>query len=241
MKKSEAIKLRNDKGITIVALVVTVVVLLILAGISINAILGNNGIIKKAREEERNALEKKVQDEIKRTVTEYDIVNKGETLEEYLKNNIPEKVDEVTRKDDKTLEVKKEGVTVEVESEIREFKVGVEPYVGTYDGKSHNALSSVNVTPSEATIEYSTDGKNFSENMPTMVNASSISVTVRVSRTGYKTKTVTVIAKVNKAEGKINLSATSGTLTYPTNGTFTVSNNTGSLSAVSNNTNIATV
>ena len=77
--------------------------------------------------------------------------------------------------------------------------------------------------------------------MPTMVNASSISVTVRVSRTGYKTKTVTVIAKVNKAEGKINLSATSGTLTYPTNGTFTVSNNTGSLSAVSNNTNIATV
>lgn len=127
MKKSEAIKLRNDKGITIVALVVTVVVLLILAGISINAILGNNGIIKKAREEERNALEKKVQDEIKRTVTEYDIVNKGETLEEYLKNNIPEKVDEVTRKDDKTLEVKKEGVTVEVESEIREFKVGVEP------------------------------------------------------------------------------------------------------------------
>ena len=182
-----------------------------------------------------------MQDEIKRTVTEYDIVNKGETLEEYLKNNIPEKVDEVTRKDDKTLEVKKEWVTVEVESEIREFKVGVEPYVGTYDGKSHNALSSVNVTPSEATIEYSTDGKNFSENMPTMVNASSISVTVRVSRTGYKTKTVTVIAKVNKAEGKINLSATSGTLTYPTNGTFTVSNNTGSLSAVSNNTNIATV
>ena len=182
-----------------------------------------------------------MQDEIKRTVTEYDIVNKGETLEEYLKNNIPEKVDEVTRKDDKTLEVKKEWVTVEVESEIREFKVGVEPYVGTYDGKSHNALSSVNVTPSEATIEYSTDGKNFSENMPTMVNASSISVTVRVSRTGYKTKTVTVIAKVNKAEGKINLSATSGTITYPTNGTFTVSNNTGSLSAVSNNTNIATV
>lgn len=59
MKKSEAIKLRNDKEITIVALVVTVVVLLILAWISINAILGNNGIIKKAREEERNALEKK--------------------------------------------------------------------------------------------------------------------------------------------------------------------------------------
>ena len=33
-----------------------------------------------------------MQDEIKRTVTEYDIVNKGETLEEYLKNNIQKKM-----------------------------------------------------------------------------------------------------------------------------------------------------
>ena len=83
--------LRNSKGITIIVLVVTVVVILILAGISINAIVGDNGIIKRAKEGTNNALVKKVQDEIKRTVTEYDIVNKGETLEEYLKNNIPQK------------------------------------------------------------------------------------------------------------------------------------------------------
>ena len=95
-----------------------------------------------------------MQDEIKRTVTEYDIVNKGETLEEYLKNNIPKKVDEVTRIDDKTLAVKKDGVTVEVESESREFAIIVTPYVGVYDGNSHNALANVSVTPSDATIEY---------------------------------------------------------------------------------------
>ena len=35
----------NNKGITIVALVITIVVLLILAGVSINLVLGNNGII----------------------------------------------------------------------------------------------------------------------------------------------------------------------------------------------------
>ena len=42
--------LKNKKGITLVALVVTVVVLLILAGVSINLVLGNNGIIAKAQE-----------------------------------------------------------------------------------------------------------------------------------------------------------------------------------------------
>ena len=42
--------LKNRKGITIVALVVTIVVLLILAGVSINLVLGNNGIIAKAKE-----------------------------------------------------------------------------------------------------------------------------------------------------------------------------------------------
>ena len=43
-------KTRKMKGITLVALVVTVVVLLILAGISLNLVLGDNGIITKAQE-----------------------------------------------------------------------------------------------------------------------------------------------------------------------------------------------
>jgi len=42
--------MKNNKGITLVALVVTIVVLLILAGVSINLVLGNNGIIAKAQE-----------------------------------------------------------------------------------------------------------------------------------------------------------------------------------------------
>ena len=42
-----------NKGITLVALVVTIVVLLILAGISINLLLGENGIIKKRKKREK--------------------------------------------------------------------------------------------------------------------------------------------------------------------------------------------
>ena len=41
-------KMKSTKGITLIALVVTIVVLLILAGVSINLVIGNNGIIRKA-------------------------------------------------------------------------------------------------------------------------------------------------------------------------------------------------
>ena len=42
--------LKKEKGITLIALVVTIVVLLILAGVSINLVIGNNGIITKSKE-----------------------------------------------------------------------------------------------------------------------------------------------------------------------------------------------
>ena len=41
---------QGNKGITLIALVVTIVVLIILATVSINAVLGQNGIIKKAKQ-----------------------------------------------------------------------------------------------------------------------------------------------------------------------------------------------
>ena len=42
--------MKQERGITLIALVVTIVVLLILAGVSINALFGNSGIIEKAKE-----------------------------------------------------------------------------------------------------------------------------------------------------------------------------------------------
>ena len=45
MKKE--IKNKQEKGITLIALVVTIVVLLILAGVSISLVLNNNGVISK--------------------------------------------------------------------------------------------------------------------------------------------------------------------------------------------------
>ena len=53
---------KENSGITLVALVVTIVVLLILAGVSLNLVLGDNGLITKAKEA-RDKTNKATEDE----------------------------------------------------------------------------------------------------------------------------------------------------------------------------------
>ena len=55
--------MKNQKGVTLVALVVTIIVLIILAGISINLILGDNGIITLAKRAKENTELAKVEEE----------------------------------------------------------------------------------------------------------------------------------------------------------------------------------
>ncbi len=43
------LKIKQEEGITLIALVVTIVVLLILAGVSISLVLNNNGVISKSK------------------------------------------------------------------------------------------------------------------------------------------------------------------------------------------------
>ena len=49
-RNKKEIKNKQEKGITLIALVVTIVVLLILAGVSISLVLNNNGVISKAKD-----------------------------------------------------------------------------------------------------------------------------------------------------------------------------------------------
>ena len=57
MKTKNKRNYSKQNGITLIALVVTIVVLLILAGVSVNALFGNSGIIEKAKEAQ-NAMNK---------------------------------------------------------------------------------------------------------------------------------------------------------------------------------------
>ena len=42
--------MRKQKGITLIALVITIIVLLILAGVTLNLVLSNNGLIAKSKQ-----------------------------------------------------------------------------------------------------------------------------------------------------------------------------------------------
>lgn len=55
---------KNFSGITLIALVVTIVVLLILAGVSLNLVLGNNGIITKAKDSQIITRASSAEDEV---------------------------------------------------------------------------------------------------------------------------------------------------------------------------------
>ena len=116
----------------------------------------------------------------------------------------------------------------------------VTPYVGTYDGQEHNALSNISVEPSDAKLEYSLDGESYVTEMPKIKDTSEFTVTVVASKEGYKTVSTTETIKVNRAEGKLTLSSYSGTLTYPNSTSFTINENTTNVSITSSNTNIAT-
>ena len=61
MKKE--IKNKQAKGITLIALVVTIVVLLILAGVSLSLVIGNDGIMKRAKEAKNQYAEAQTNEE----------------------------------------------------------------------------------------------------------------------------------------------------------------------------------
>ena len=99
---------KTEKGITLVALVVTIVVLLILAGVSINTVLGDDGIIKKAKEAAEATKRASAEEEMNRLVLEYQLAKNDETLESFLKEKVTEgRIDGVTDNGDGTITITK--------------------------------------------------------------------------------------------------------------------------------------
>ena len=74
----ETLDKNKDKGITLIALVVTIIVLLILAGISISMLTGQNGILTRAAEskvktEEAEKQENERMEEYDDTINQYNL------------------------------------------------------------------------------------------------------------------------------------------------------------------------
>ena len=336
---------KGNKGITIIALIITIVVLLILAGVTIDLVVGNDNLFDKARSTQKIQTVAGIKEALELEKVDIQVESKTVDLDNYLEQistgkknydlSSKEKIDEknaeiiindehkflVKDKENGDVEIIYEGIakasdltisprnetytypnsgTFEVTNNTSGGELTVSsdtpniatasikgntitvqpgttagkaniivrsaasgeyaenkaihlatvengtieleaiPYEGVYDGQAHNAFTSISINPSDAKLEYSLDGNEYNEKMPTITNTSEFTVTVKASKEGYKTQITTETVKVSRAEGKLTLSATSGTITYPSNTTFTVSGNTGTLSAFSNNNNIAT-
>ncbi|MBR3133172.1 MAG: prepilin-type N-terminal cleavage/methylation domain-containing protein [Clostridia bacterium] len=87
--------LKNQKGITLIALVITIIVLLILAGVTIAMVVGDNGIITRSNEAKDTTNIKKIQEEVDLIaadlVAEYHSKDNGEvpsTAGKYVATNI---------------------------------------------------------------------------------------------------------------------------------------------------------
>ncbi len=92
MKKRE-----KQKGITLIALVITIIVLIILAGVTINALIGDNGILQKAQEaKERTQIgnEKEIiqlaMAELQIREKELDAIERLTFLQQYLNEHLGE-------------------------------------------------------------------------------------------------------------------------------------------------------
>lgn len=96
-------KLKNKSGITLVALVVTVILLLILAGITLKMTIGENGIIQKAMEAKENMIKASKEEENRLNALWAELENEnnigGSSIEE-------DKKDEITDKDAEIADLK---------------------------------------------------------------------------------------------------------------------------------------
>ena len=142
-------KTKETKGITLITLAITIVVLIILAGVSINAVISDDGIIKKAQNSANLTKEAEVKEAINRTILEFYLIDDYETLEDFLKAKVTEgKIDSVTKNVNGTLTVKKGEYSVTVENktnssgesssggetQTQEIKIGEAKVVANRDG-----------------------------------------------------------------------------------------------------------
>ena len=210
-------KTKEMKGITLIALVITIVVLMILAGVSINTVLGDDGIIKKAKEAAETTKRASAEEEMNRLVLEYQLAKNDETLESFLQEKVTEgRIDGVTDNGDGTITITKkvEGkdYTITVKKPAAptpSVKVGAIRVVSdsTGAGSSLGEASTRKGTTLYIMIESTISGGTTTVS-PEVPYAVTENGTYKFTVTGTvdgKTYTKNVTATVNQYKNEINL------------------------------------
>ena len=160
LNKENCIK-RNNEGITLIALIVTIVVMIVIAGVSINMTIGENGIFTKAvkAKEMQETAEIKEKFELKQAEARIALGGESLTLENYLKYLVDQgMIDESDIEDTadsniKTILVDNKYIYTVVKKD--DGSIGLE-----YEGKAGKLLpkiKSVNTKSTTSSIEVKVD------------------------------------------------------------------------------------
>ena len=160
LNKENCIK-RNNEGITLIALIVTIVVMIVIAGVSINMTIGENGIFTKAvkAKEMQETAEIKEKFELKQAEARIALGGESLTLENYLKYLVDQgMIDESDIEDTadsniKTILVDNKYIYTVVKKD--DGSIGLE-----YEGKTGKLLpkiKSVNTKSTTSSIEVKVD------------------------------------------------------------------------------------
>ena len=96
-------KIRNTKGITLISLVVTIIILLILAGISIATLMGDNGLINRANDAKIATEIASIKEEIQTDILSEQAGNNGNISDDTLKG-ILEKYGILSKEEEKLID-----------------------------------------------------------------------------------------------------------------------------------------
>ncbi len=132
-------KIKNNKGITLIALVITIVVLIILAGISINLVLGENGLFTKAQNAAKDMDIASLKEQIGTELLSMQIENEGNNfvIEKSEVEKVLKKYGEVIKSED--------GNIIGLKPTGKDYEI---PFSELWEGEttnSYNATKHVNV------------------------------------------------------------------------------------------------
>ncbi len=136
-----------NRGITLIALVITIIVLLILVGVTINSIMGKNGLIEKSAQAVEETKKKSYEEEVNTIIMEAQIEKQTNSEDLELIEMIKDKISQrqwhksIKMYDERGIEVDKNGIEL-IEETIDGYEIKIKVEDGTAQIESiENSIS----------------------------------------------------------------------------------------------------
>ena len=147
---------RKERGITLIALVITIIVLLILAGVSIATLTGQNGILTQAKNAKERTEDSQVEEEIKLA---YNTVQTDALINGWDINKKASELQKELQKEDPSATVTVDGTNLKISYKGYETTISSDGTIG--DLTQSDITINVEVTGEEATV--TADGTKIKE------------------------------------------------------------------------------